>query len=241
MRCGAPSGGALQRQHLMRSHRARARRWPSTSCGRWACFRKNGALARSYRVTCQMSQADCAPAMRRRTPNEAVSIEQLRALGVLSWHLDTTDLEADPKLAAIRAARGYSYHVRAACFFHTVVSCHNLDRRQHERVFFGFMAPVQGGRSVSNTRRHPRCCAFLHSLSSAATLTHCRTSSRCHLRSCQGTSKRSSPFSRCALPESMLSVETSSTSRASPFAQRAVNVPSARMQEEDMQNDTSKP
>lgn len=54
--------------------------------------------------------------MRRRTPNEAVSIEQLRALGVLSWHLNTTDLESDPKLAAIRAARGYSYHVRAAWF-----------------------------------------------------------------------------------------------------------------------------
>jgi 1,2-dihydroxy-3-keto-5-methylthiopentene dioxygenase len=45
----------------------------------------------------------------RRTPNEPVSVEQLRRLGVLSWHLNTADLEADPKLAAIRAVRGYSY------------------------------------------------------------------------------------------------------------------------------------
>lgn len=45
----------------------------------------------------------------RRTPNEPVSVEELRQLGVLSWHFDSDDFQNDPKLAAIRAARGYSY------------------------------------------------------------------------------------------------------------------------------------
>lgn len=47
----------------------------------------------------------------RRTPNEPVSVEELRRLGVLSWHFDSDDFQSDPKLAAIRAARGYSYQV----------------------------------------------------------------------------------------------------------------------------------
>ncbi len=44
----------------------------------------------------------------RRTPNEAVSLEHLKKLGVLYWRLKG---EEDPKLAAIREARGYSYKV----------------------------------------------------------------------------------------------------------------------------------
>jgi hypothetical protein len=40
-----------------------------------------------------------------------VSVDDLRRLGVLSWHLRCDDLENDPQLAAIRKARGYSYQV----------------------------------------------------------------------------------------------------------------------------------
>ena len=38
--------------------------------------------------------------------------EQLRALGVLCWRLDADAYKTDPKLRAIREARGYSYEVR---------------------------------------------------------------------------------------------------------------------------------
>lgn len=36
---------------------------------------------------------------------------QLRKLGVLSWRLDADAHRTDPKLSAIREARGYSYEV----------------------------------------------------------------------------------------------------------------------------------
>jgi hypothetical protein len=55
----------------------------------------------------------------RRTPNEPVSVADLRRLGVLSWHLNSGDgLEDDPQLAAIRKARGYSYQVLANASMH---------------------------------------------------------------------------------------------------------------------------
>ena len=41
-----------------------------------------------------------------------MSPEQLRSLGVLSWRLDADAHRTDPKLRAIREARGYSYEVR---------------------------------------------------------------------------------------------------------------------------------
>ena len=44
----------------------------------------------------------------RREPNEPVSMELLRKLGVLYWKVNG---EEDPKLKAIRAVRGYSYKV----------------------------------------------------------------------------------------------------------------------------------
>ena len=47
----------------------------------------------------------------RLTPNEAVSLEHLKNLGVLYWKLKG---EEDPKLAAIREARGYTYKVDIA-------------------------------------------------------------------------------------------------------------------------------
>lgn len=37
---------------------------------------------------------------------------KLRELGVLSWKLDADKYENDPKLEAIRKARGYSYQVK---------------------------------------------------------------------------------------------------------------------------------
>ncbi|KAK9841511.1 hypothetical protein WJX74_007032 [Apatococcus lobatus] len=46
---------------------------------------------------------------RRKTPNEPAAIAKLRELGVLSWKLDADNHENDPKLEAIRKARGYSY------------------------------------------------------------------------------------------------------------------------------------
>ena len=53
----------------------------------------------------------CSPVSCRRTPNEAVSIDNLKRLGVLYWKLKG---EEDPKLQAIREARGYSYKVDIA-------------------------------------------------------------------------------------------------------------------------------
>lgn len=52
------------------------------------------------------------PTNHRRTPNEPVSLAKLRELGVLSWHLDADNHKTDPKLAAIRKVRGYTYEVR---------------------------------------------------------------------------------------------------------------------------------
>ncbi len=45
----------------------------------------------------------------RLEPNETVSLEHLQKLGVVYWKVDG---EEDPKLQAIRDARGYSYKVR---------------------------------------------------------------------------------------------------------------------------------
>ena len=39
-------------------------------------------------------------------------LEKLRDLGVLYWKLDADNHVTDPKLAAIRKARGYSYQVK---------------------------------------------------------------------------------------------------------------------------------
>lgn len=47
----------------------------------------------------------------RLTPNQAVPLERLRDLGVLYWKLDADNHKTDPKLAAIRKVRGYSYQV----------------------------------------------------------------------------------------------------------------------------------
>lgn len=53
---------------------------------------------------------------RRRTPNEPATPQRLADLGVLYWKLDADafaeDYQRDPKLAAIRKARNYSYTVR---------------------------------------------------------------------------------------------------------------------------------
>lgn len=44
-------------------------------------------------------------------------MDELRRLGVLSWHLHTgDDMQQDPQLAAIRKARGYSYQVICSRF-----------------------------------------------------------------------------------------------------------------------------
>lgn len=42
----------------------------------------------------------------------SVTPEQLSKLGVLCWRLDADAYRTDPKLRAIREARGYSYEVR---------------------------------------------------------------------------------------------------------------------------------
>eukprot|EP00199_Chlamydomonas_sp_CCMP681_P006354 CAMPEP_0119102258 /NCGR_PEP_ID=MMETSP1180-20130426/1062_1 /TAXON_ID=3052 ORGANISM="Chlamydomonas cf sp, Strain CCMP681" /NCGR_SAMPLE_ID=MMETSP1180 /ASSEMBLY_ACC=CAM_ASM_000741 /LENGTH=204 /DNA_ID=CAMNT_0007086507 /DNA_START=63 /DNA_END=677 /DNA_ORIENTATION=- len=45
----------------------------------------------------------------RQTPNKPVIAQKLAELGVLYWKLDADNHEKDPKLAAIRKVRGYSY------------------------------------------------------------------------------------------------------------------------------------
>lgn len=50
--------------------------------------------------------------MCRQIPNKPATAEGLSKLGILAWKLDPTDWESDPKLAAIRKVRSYSYHVR---------------------------------------------------------------------------------------------------------------------------------
>lgn len=44
--------------------------------------------------------------------NEPVSLEHLKKLGVVYWKVNG---EEDPKLQAIRDARGYSYKVKIGC------------------------------------------------------------------------------------------------------------------------------
>lgn len=48
-------------------------------------------------------------AAHRQTPNKPCTLEELRKLGVLAWHLDADKHETDPMLAAIRKVRNYSY------------------------------------------------------------------------------------------------------------------------------------
>ena len=48
----------------------------------------------------------------RQVPDRPVSPQQLRELGVLCWRLDADAYRTDPRLHAIREARGYSYEVR---------------------------------------------------------------------------------------------------------------------------------
>ncbi len=50
----------------------------------------------------------------RLVPNQPASLEALRKLGVLYWKLDADNHETDPRLAAIRKVRGYSYVVRGS-------------------------------------------------------------------------------------------------------------------------------
>lgn len=45
----------------------------------------------------------------KKSPNKPVDLEKLRDLGVLYWRLDADNYEKDPRLAAIRKERGYSY------------------------------------------------------------------------------------------------------------------------------------
>ena len=47
----------------------------------------------------------------RQDPNEPCSLAALRKLGVLAWKLDADNHETDPRLAAIRKVRNYSYVV----------------------------------------------------------------------------------------------------------------------------------
>ncbi len=61
--------------------------------------------------------------LHRRNPNEPVSLAKLRQLGVVSWNLDADNHKTDPKLAAIRKVRGYTYEVcvngvRVGCCVH---------------------------------------------------------------------------------------------------------------------------
>lgn len=45
----------------------------------------------------------------KQSPNKPCPLSALRKLGVLSWKLDADAHETDPKLAAVRKVRGYSY------------------------------------------------------------------------------------------------------------------------------------
>lgn len=47
----------------------------------------------------------------RQTPNKPCPLEKLKELGVLYWKLDADNWENDPRLAAIRKVRNYSYMV----------------------------------------------------------------------------------------------------------------------------------
>ncbi|KIY99644.1 1,2-dihydroxy-3-keto-5-methylthiopentene dioxygenase [Monoraphidium neglectum] len=45
----------------------------------------------------------------RRSPNKPATLSDLSKLGVTTWQLDADAHETDPKLAAVRKVRGYSY------------------------------------------------------------------------------------------------------------------------------------
>ena len=45
----------------------------------------------------------------RQSPNKPCALAALRRLGVLSWRMDADAWQSDPKLAAVRKVRGYSY------------------------------------------------------------------------------------------------------------------------------------
>lgn len=61
---------------------------------------------------CCSGKLRCFACVYRCEPNEPCSLSALRELGVLAWKLDADNHETDPRLAAIRKVRGYSYTVR---------------------------------------------------------------------------------------------------------------------------------
>lgn len=71
-------------------------------------------LCRAPQATSLSASANLSPAfvLCRCEPNEPCSLAALRKLGVLAWRLDADSHETDPRLAAIRKVRGYSYTVR---------------------------------------------------------------------------------------------------------------------------------
>lgn len=64
-------------------------------------------------IHCIWHPAHGAICKRRQTPNKPCSLAKLRELGVLYWKLDADNHETDPRLAAIRKVRNYSYTVGA--------------------------------------------------------------------------------------------------------------------------------
>ena len=71
-----------------------------------------GCRGAVLRQCCCSGQPLCGACMCRCEPNEPCSLSALRELGVLAWKLDADNHETDPRLAAIRKVRGYSYTVR---------------------------------------------------------------------------------------------------------------------------------
>lgn len=61
---------------------------------------------------CRVTDVSPAVVLCRCEPNEPCSLAALSKLGVLAWRLDADSHETDPRLAAIRKVRGYSYTVR---------------------------------------------------------------------------------------------------------------------------------
>lgn len=55
-----------------------------------------------------------------------MSLAKLRQLGVISWRLDADNYKTDPKLAAIRKVRGYTYEVGNAALSLGTAVAHNI-------------------------------------------------------------------------------------------------------------------
>jgi hypothetical protein len=62
----------------------------------------------------------------RQTPNKPCPLEKLKELGVLYWKLDADNWENDPRLAAIRKVRNYSYMVGCGS------SCSSVSRQERQ-------------------------------------------------------------------------------------------------------------